>query len=159
MCGRLRFLTPHWGPCPCLLFTACHCHCRLQSQVIAFDPMYDSYVAMCKMAGGVMRPVRLTLPDFSVPRDQLAAAFGPKTKFILLNSPHNPSGKVRPNLAACYLRCPCFPSLLLCCGSRAAAAQRIRCCMQAEQASCCMQAEQSLLAPALRPACSTSRAR
>ena len=59
-----------------------------------FDPMYDSYVSMAKRSGGVIRPVRLRLPDFSVPVEELAAAFNDKTKLLLVNSPHNPSGKV-----------------------------------------------------------------
>lgn len=63
-------------------------------EVIMFDPMYDSYVSMAKRSGGVIRPVRLRLPDFSVPVDELAAAFSDKTKLLLVNSPHNPSGKV-----------------------------------------------------------------
>lgn len=63
--------------------------------VIMFDPMYDSYVSMAKRSGATIVPVRLRLPDFSVPVDELAAAFTDKTKFILVNTPHNPSGKVR----------------------------------------------------------------
>ncbi|KAL6755596.1 pyridoxal phosphate-dependent transferase [Haematococcus lacustris] len=63
-------------------------------ECIMFDPMYDSYVSMARRAGAVIRPVRLALPDFSVPADELAAAFGPRTKLILVNTPHNPSGKV-----------------------------------------------------------------
>lgn len=62
--------------------------------VIMFDPMYDSYVGMAKRAGAVIRPVRLSLPGFNVPLEELAAAFGPNTKAIMVNTPHNPSGKV-----------------------------------------------------------------
>ena len=49
---------------------------------------------MARMAGAVVKPVKLSLPNFSLPRDELEAAFGPQTKLILVNSPHNPSGKV-----------------------------------------------------------------
>ncbi|GFR39762.1 hypothetical protein Agub_g246 [Astrephomene gubernaculifera] len=63
-------------------------------EVIMFDPMYDSYVSMARRAGAVIVPVRLRLPDFSVPLDELAAAVTPRTKMIMINSPHNPSGKV-----------------------------------------------------------------
>ena len=49
---------------------------------------------MARMAGAVVKPVKLALPDFHVPREELAAAFSSRTKLILLNSPHNPSGKV-----------------------------------------------------------------
>jgi aspartate/methionine/tyrosine aminotransferase len=64
-------------------------------QVIIFDPMYDSYVTMCKRSGGVIKPVPLELPSLALPREQLAAAFTSRTKFILVNTPHNPTGKVR----------------------------------------------------------------
>ena len=64
------------------------------SQVIFLDPCYDSYATMARMAGAVVRPVKLALPDFHLPRAELAAAFNDKTKLILVNSPHNPSGKV-----------------------------------------------------------------
>lgn len=63
-------------------------------EVIFIDPCYDSYATMARMAGAVVRPVKLALPDFHLPREELAAAFGPKTKLILVNTPHNPSGKV-----------------------------------------------------------------
>ncbi len=59
-----------------------------------FDPMYDSYTSMARRSGATIVPVRLRLPDFSVPLDELAAAVGPRTKMIMINSPHNPSGKV-----------------------------------------------------------------
>lgn len=61
-----------------------------------FDPMYDSYSSMARRVGAVIRPVRLQLPDFSVPRKELEQAFNPRTKLILVNTPHNPSGKVGP---------------------------------------------------------------
>ncbi|KAG1675147.1 hypothetical protein FOA52_003370 [Chlamydomonas sp. UWO 241] len=63
-------------------------------EVIIFDPCYDSYAGMARMAGAVLVPVRLSLPDFSVPVDELSAAFSERTKLILVNTPHNPSGKV-----------------------------------------------------------------
>jgi hypothetical protein len=68
--------------------------CLALLQVIMFDPMYDSYSSMAKRVGAVIRPVRLQLPDFSVPREELEQAFSPRTKLILVNTPHNPSGKV-----------------------------------------------------------------
>jgi N-succinyldiaminopimelate aminotransferase len=55
--------------------------------------MYDSYVSMAKRAGATIRAVRLSLPDFSVPEAELRAAFTDATKLILVNTPHNPSGK------------------------------------------------------------------
>ena len=58
------------------------------------EPYYDSYVAMIQMAGGVRRPVTLRAPDFRLDVDALRAAVTPTTRFVLLNSPHNPTGTV-----------------------------------------------------------------
>jgi N-succinyldiaminopimelate aminotransferase len=63
-------------------------------EVVVLEPYYDSYVAMIQMAGGVRRPVTLRAPDFRLDRDALRAAVGPRTRFVLLNSPHNPTGTV-----------------------------------------------------------------
>ena len=59
-----------------------------------FEPTYDSYAAGAAMAGAVPRLVRLHPPDWHFDPDELAAAIGPRTKMILLNTPHNPTGKV-----------------------------------------------------------------
>jgi len=71
-------------------------------EVLVLEPYYDSYVAMIQMAGGVRRPVTLRAPDFRLDADALRAAVGPRTRFLLLNSPHNPTGTVlnRDELAA-----------------------------------------------------------
>jgi N-succinyldiaminopimelate aminotransferase len=63
-------------------------------EVVVLEPYYDSYVAMIQMAGGVRRPVTLRAPDFRLEPDELRAAIGPRTRFLLLNSPHNPTGTV-----------------------------------------------------------------
>jgi N-succinyldiaminopimelate aminotransferase len=63
-------------------------------EVVVLEPLYDTYLPVIRALGAVARPVRLTPPDWSLPRAELAAAFGPKTKAILLNSPMNPTGKV-----------------------------------------------------------------
>ncbi len=63
-------------------------------EVILLEPFYDSYTAMIQMAGGVRRPVTLRAPDFRLDLDALRAAVGPRTRFVLLNSPHNPTGTV-----------------------------------------------------------------
>ena len=71
-------------------------------EVIAFEPYYDSYAANIAMAGGVRVPVALRPPDFRPDLDELAAAITDRTRLILLNSPHNPTGSVftRSELAA-----------------------------------------------------------
>lgn len=66
-------------------------------EVVLFEPMYDSYQACIALAGGVLKPVVLTPGDDGVyhfDRDCFAAAVTEKTKLILLNTPHNPTGKV-----------------------------------------------------------------
>ncbi len=63
-------------------------------EVVVLEPYYDSYVAMLQMAGGVRRPVTLRAPDFRLDLDELRAAVSDRTRFVLLNSPHNPTGTV-----------------------------------------------------------------
>jgi N-succinyldiaminopimelate aminotransferase len=63
-------------------------------EVIAFEPYYDSYAACVALAGGVRVPVTLRPPGFRPDIDALRAAVTPRTRLILLNSPHNPTGSV-----------------------------------------------------------------
>jgi N-succinyldiaminopimelate aminotransferase len=71
-------------------------------EVIAFEPYYDSYAANIAMAGGVRVPVTLRPPGFRPDPDELAKAITKRTRLILLNTPHNPTGSVftRDELAA-----------------------------------------------------------
>jgi N-succinyldiaminopimelate aminotransferase len=62
--------------------------------VIVFEPLYDSYAACIALAGARRRVVTLRPPDFVFDSDVLAAAVTPRTRLVLLNSPHNPTGKV-----------------------------------------------------------------
>ncbi|MCY4632109.1 MAG: aminotransferase class I/II-fold pyridoxal phosphate-dependent enzyme, partial [bacterium] len=68
--------------------------CEVGDEVVCFEPYYDSYAAGIAMAGAVRRPVLLRGPDSSYVPEELEAAIGPRTRLILLNSPHNPTGKV-----------------------------------------------------------------
>ena len=63
-------------------------------EVVLIEPLYDTYLPVVRMLGAVPRLVRLMPPRWELPRADLAAAFGPKTKAILLNTPMNPCGKV-----------------------------------------------------------------
>ncbi len=63
-------------------------------EVVVIEPIYDTYLPVIRMLGAIPRIVRLSPPKWELPRAELAAAFGPKTKAILLNTPMNPTGKV-----------------------------------------------------------------
>ena len=63
-------------------------------EVVVIEPLYDTYLPTIRMLGAVPRIVRLSPPGWALPREELAAAFGPRTKAILLNTPMNPTGKV-----------------------------------------------------------------
>jgi aspartate/methionine/tyrosine aminotransferase len=63
-------------------------------EVVVFEPLYDTYLPVIRLLGAVPRVVRLSPPKWELPRDALAAAFGTKTKAVLLNTPMNPCSKV-----------------------------------------------------------------
>lgn len=63
-------------------------------EIILFEPFYDSYQATVSMSGATVKTVTLRAPHFAVPEEELRAAFSNKTRAILVNTPHNPTGKV-----------------------------------------------------------------
>ena len=63
-------------------------------EVIAFEPFYENYGPDAILSGATPRFVKLHAPDWTFDPDELASAFGPKTKAIILNTPNNPTGKV-----------------------------------------------------------------
>ena len=63
-------------------------------EVIALEPFYDSYAASVDLAGGRIVGVGVFGPDFVLDLDELRRAIGPRTKMLLVNSPHNPTGAV-----------------------------------------------------------------
>ena len=68
--------------------------CETGDEVVTFQPTYDSYPATAAMAGARLRAVPLRPPDFGFDPDELRAAFSDRTRLVLLNSPHNPTGTV-----------------------------------------------------------------
>jgi len=68
--------------------------CETGDEVVTFEPYYDSYAASIALAGAVRRTSVLRFPDFAVDEESLRAAFSPRTRLVLLNTPHNPTGKV-----------------------------------------------------------------
>ena len=63
-------------------------------EVVVFEPYFDLYAAVIELAGGVRRAVTLRTPDYSFDPDELEAVINSSTRLILVNTPHNPTGKV-----------------------------------------------------------------
>jgi N-succinyldiaminopimelate aminotransferase len=63
-------------------------------EVIVLEPVYDSYPAIAAMAGATLRRVPLHPPGWRLDVEELRAAVGERTRMVLLNSPHNPTGRV-----------------------------------------------------------------
>src|SRR5690606_6252472 len=75
------------------IYTAITTVVRHGDEVIVFEPAYDSYVPAIELAGGV--PVYISLePPFTIAWDRVKEKLSPKTKLIIVNTPHNPSGRV-----------------------------------------------------------------
>jgi len=68
--------------------------CEVGDEVVTFEPYYDSYAASIALAGAVRRTSVLRFPGFAVDEESLRAAFSARTRMVLLNTPHNPTGKV-----------------------------------------------------------------
>jgi N-succinyldiaminopimelate aminotransferase len=68
--------------------------CEPGDEVLTFEPTFDSYPAAVALAGASLRVVTLDAPDYALDVDALAAAVTARTRMLLLNSPHNPTGKV-----------------------------------------------------------------
>ncbi len=85
-------------------------------EVVLIEPLYDCYLPLVRRAGGVPRLVRLTPPDWRLDPQALAAAFGPRTKAILINNPMNPAAKVftREELALIAELCVAHDAIAIC---------------------------------------------
>ena len=68
--------------------------CETGDEVVTFEPWYDIYGANIAMAGATKKVVTLRPPHYAFEESEFLAALSPKTRLILLNSPHNPTGKV-----------------------------------------------------------------
>lgn len=68
--------------------------CEPGDEVVLIEPAYDAYAALVAMAGATRRTVALSFPELTLDLAALRAAIGPRTRAIVLNSPHNPTGKV-----------------------------------------------------------------
>jgi methionine aminotransferase len=74
------------------IFCAVQAVVRPGDEVIVFDPVYDSYEPSVELAGGRCIHVQLAPGTFAIDWDRLTAALSPRTRLIMINSPHNPSG-------------------------------------------------------------------
>jgi len=76
------------------IYTAVAALVRPEDEVIVFEPVYDSYVPSIELNGGRAVFARLTFPDYRPDWDEVRALITPKTRMIVINTPHNPSGAV-----------------------------------------------------------------
>lgn len=76
------------------LFAAIHAVVRPGDEVVMLDPAYDSYGPAAELAGARVIRVPLRMPDFGIDHERLAAAISPRTRLLIVNTPHNPTGAV-----------------------------------------------------------------
>ena len=76
------------------LFTAVAALVHPGDEVIVFEPVYDSYVPAIELQGGIVRRARLSAPDYRPDWQAVRALVTPRTRMIMINTPHNPSGTV-----------------------------------------------------------------
>jgi len=76
------------------LYTAFSSIVTQGDEVIIFEPAYDSYIPAIKINGGIPIPIKLNIVDFSIPWNEVEKKVNSKTKCIVINSPHNPTGAI-----------------------------------------------------------------
>ena len=76
------------------IFTAITALIRKNDEVIVFEPAYDSYVPSIVLSGGKPVFARLRGPDYHIDREELERRIGPKTRMVIINTPHNPTGSI-----------------------------------------------------------------
>ena len=88
--------------------------CDPGDEVVVLEPYYDSYAACVAFAGATRRPVTLRPPNFEVSEEALRAAIGPGARLLLLNSPHNPTGRVLSRAELELIATACVEHDLIC---------------------------------------------
>jgi len=85
-------------------------------EVVVIEPYYDAYPVNISLSGAVPRYVALRAPDFALDPDELRSAFSPRTRAILVNNPHNPTGRVLTTgeLASIADLCVEFDAIAIC---------------------------------------------
>ncbi len=74
------------------LYTAIMAYVKKGDEVIIFEPAYDCYTPQIQLAGGVVRPYAMTYPDYAIDWNEVESMVTDKTRMIVINTPHNPSG-------------------------------------------------------------------
>lgn len=89
---------------------------RPGDEVVVFQPLYDAYLPLIRRAGGVPRIITLRPPHWRFDREALAAAFTPRTRFVVLNNPANPTGQAlsAADLALLAEFCVAFDAVAIC---------------------------------------------
>ncbi len=88
--------------------------CDPGDEVVVLEPYYDSYAACIAFAGAVRRPVTLRPPAFALDTDALRAAIGPRARVMLINTPHNPTGRVLERSELEAIAAACIEHDLIC---------------------------------------------
>jgi N-succinyldiaminopimelate aminotransferase len=88
--------------------------CDPGDEVVVLEPYYDSYAACIAFAGATRRPVTLRPPGFEVSEEAVRAAIGPGARVLLLNSPHNPTGRVLSRAELELIAAACVEHDLIC---------------------------------------------
>jgi len=88
--------------------------CDPGDEVVVLEPYYDSYAACIAFAGAIRRPVTLRPPTFALDPDALRAAIGPRARVMLLNTPHNPTGRVLDRCELEAVAAACLEHDLIC---------------------------------------------
>jgi aspartate/methionine/tyrosine aminotransferase len=97
-----------------LLFDAITAICDVGDEVVLLEPFYDSYRAAVLLAGAVPRAVRLEPPAFALPREALRRAITERTRAIIVNNPHNPTGTTFSTEELAFVAALCVEHDLLC---------------------------------------------
>jgi methionine aminotransferase len=80
------------------IYTAIAAFVNKGDEVIVFEPCYDCYIPAIELQGGVVVPIEMSYPSFKINWELVKQKISPKTKMIIINSPHNPSGTTLSNL-------------------------------------------------------------
>ncbi|MGO9821287.1 MAG: aminotransferase class I/II-fold pyridoxal phosphate-dependent enzyme [Solirubrobacteraceae bacterium] len=88
--------------------------CDPGDEVVVLEPYYDSYAACIAFSGAVRRPVTLRPPGFALDLDELRAAVGRRARVMLINSPHNPTGRVLGRVELEAIAAACIEHDLVC---------------------------------------------